>query len=74
MHGSTRERLEELLGAQGVAAGDRETAHHLASCSECATELEALRDHDWLTLLLAAVFRFILPPTCVSLKAPAGLV
>ena len=54
MHGSTRERLEELLGAQGVAAGDRETAHHLASCSKCATELEALRDQARMLRLLKA--------------------
>ncbi|HEY7302793.1 MAG TPA: hypothetical protein VH601_01660 [Bryobacteraceae bacterium] len=44
MHGSIRDRLEELLRAESLAGGHRELTGHLASCAECATELAAMKE------------------------------
>lgn len=43
MHGSTRDRLEELLAARGAASVDRRAGKHLSSCPECASELETMK-------------------------------
>jgi len=42
MHGSIRDRLEDLLAARGAA--DAESARHLANCDECSSELDAMKD------------------------------
>jgi len=42
MHGSIRERLEELLAARG-AVGEKRVAKHLASCAECSDELMSMQ-------------------------------
>ena len=42
MHGSIRDRLEDLLGAEPTTAGHEETAH-LLSCTECSTQLEQMK-------------------------------
>ncbi len=42
MHGSIRSRLEDVLAARGAAA-ERGVAKHLASCAECALELESMK-------------------------------
>jgi anti-sigma factor RsiW len=52
MHGSTRDRLEELLAARRVAAADSEVREHLSSCPECSSELEAMKNHADLLQLL----------------------
>ncbi len=43
MHGSIRERLEDLLAARGAAAGKEASAAHLLRCAECSTELESMK-------------------------------
>jgi len=43
MHGSIRDRLEDLLATRGVAASDQGLAHHLSACQECSSELKAMR-------------------------------
>ena len=52
MHGPIRERLEELLEAQGSAREDQGLQKHLSSCSECALQLGTMRAqaellHTW---------------------------
>lgn len=42
MHGSIRERLEDLLTSERPA-GERDLSDHLASCSECVGELNAMQ-------------------------------
>ena len=52
MHGSTRDRLEELLGVRGTTGGEQWVADHLASCQQCTSQLEAMKAHsDMLQLL-----------------------
>lgn len=54
MHGSIRDRLEDLLSAEGIAAKDSGLVEHLSSCRECSSELEAMRaQSDALQLLRA---------------------
>ena len=48
MHGSIRDRLEDLLTADRSAVKRdmrrmRELLEHLSSCKECSTELQAMR-------------------------------
>jgi anti-sigma factor RsiW len=43
MHGSIRDRLEDLLSAEGSAASDQGLVKHLSSCMECSSELEAMK-------------------------------
>lgn len=43
MHGSIRDRLEDLLGADSQVRNPAEPAGHLASCAECSTELSAMK-------------------------------
>lgn len=42
MHGSMRDRLEDLLAGRGTAAVDG-SVKHLSSCSSCASEFEAMK-------------------------------
>ncbi len=42
MHGSMRDRLEDLLAARGVAAEDEGLVKHLSSCAECSSELQRM--------------------------------
>lgn len=42
MHGSIRDRLEELLGAR-QAAEDEVPAKHLSHCTACSREVEAMK-------------------------------
>jgi predicted anti-sigma-YlaC factor YlaD len=42
MHGSIRNRLEDLLAARGAAVTHQELGKHLSSCAECSTEVEAM--------------------------------
>lgn len=44
MHGSIRDRLEDLLAAEGSAARDQGLIKHLSSCSECSSELGAMKE------------------------------
>ena len=43
MHGSIRDRLEDLLAAGTGSAADAESATHLVSCSECSSELASMK-------------------------------
>lgn len=43
MHGSIRDRLEDLLPAEGSAASDQGLVKHLSSCTECSSELGAMK-------------------------------
>ncbi len=44
MHGSIRNRLEDLLAAKGFAAKDPELIEHLSSCMECSSDLAAMKE------------------------------
>ncbi|MDQ2711017.1 MAG: hypothetical protein M3Y24_02080 [Acidobacteriota bacterium] len=46
MHGPIRDRLEDLLKADGAATIDKNVVDHLASCEGCSSELAALRDQS----------------------------
>ena len=54
MHGSIRDRLEELLAAGLAGARRPELDEHLASCAECSSEVEAMRSHSELLRSLRA--------------------
>lgn len=43
MHGSIRDRLEDLLSAEGSAVRDRGLIKHLSSCRECSSDLAAMQ-------------------------------
>lgn len=43
MHGSIRDRLEDLLRAESSAGGPKGLGEHLASCGECSAELAAMK-------------------------------
>jgi hypothetical protein len=43
MHGSIRDRLEDLLSAEQLAMGHQGLAEHLSSCHECSSELAGMR-------------------------------
>jgi len=52
MHGSTRDRLEELLADRGAGASAREVRQHVSSCPECLSELESMKSQSDLLQLL----------------------
>ena len=59
MHGSIRDRLEDLLTADESAVGQdknstRELLEHLSTCQECATEFQAMKQQADLLRSLAA--------------------
>ena len=54
MHGSTRDRLEELLAARGAAGGDSGVGKHVSSCPECSAEIEGMKTQADLLQLLRA--------------------
>ncbi len=54
MHGSIRDRLEDLLSPKRPAAGERDLTDHLASCSECLSELHAMEDQSVMLQALRA--------------------
>jgi hypothetical protein len=43
MHGSIRDRLEDLLRAGSPAGSDTKLREHLASCAECSAELGTMK-------------------------------
>jgi len=43
MHGSIRDRLEDLLAGGRGAAADADSATHLFSCKECSSELASMK-------------------------------
>ena len=46
MHGSIRDRLEDLLAAKGFAARDPGLIKHLSSCMECSSDLAVMREQS----------------------------
>lgn len=54
MHGSVRNRLEDLLSAERPAAGNNQATEHLASCQECASELASMSSQAALLRTLRA--------------------
>lgn len=54
MHGSTRDRLEELLAARGTAKVGEAVSNHVSSCPECSSELEAMKIHSQMLQQLRA--------------------
>lgn len=46
MHGSIRDRLEDLLAGRGAAAGSERLSGHLHSCEECSSEFETMQAHS----------------------------
>ncbi len=54
MHGSIRDRLEDLLSAEGSAARDPGLVSHLSSCNECSSELAAIKQQAELLSSLRA--------------------
>jgi hypothetical protein len=53
MHGSIRDRLEDLLGA-GQSTGHDDGSNHLSSCLECSTEIQKMRAQSEMLRLLRA--------------------
>lgn len=57
MHGSIRDRLEDLLRADSTVSRDmgcmRDLLDHLSSCSQCATEFQAMKQQADLLRSLA---------------------
>jgi hypothetical protein len=51
MHGSMRDRLEDLLGAE-QSTGHGSGSDHLSSCLSCSTELEKMRAQSEMLRLL----------------------
>jgi hypothetical protein len=54
MHGSIRDRLEDLLAAEGSAGKDQGLIKHLSSCVECSSELGAMKAQSQLLHSLRA--------------------
>jgi hypothetical protein len=46
MHRSIRDRLEDLLPAEGFAARDPELIEHLSSCMKCSSDLTTMREQS----------------------------
>jgi hypothetical protein len=63
MHGSIRDRLENLL-TQGTSIEDVTAREHLRSCAECSNEIEQMRTQNQL-------FRELRPPS-VDLEPEPG--
>lgn len=51
MHGSIRNRLEDLLGAD-LSTGRDDGSNHLSSCLECSTEIQKMRAQSEMLRLL----------------------
>jgi len=43
MHGSVRDRLEDLLAARGRTAANEGLTEHLSSCNECSSEVASMK-------------------------------
>lgn len=43
MHGSIRDRLEDLLAARGAATRNGMVVDHLSNCAACSSELESMK-------------------------------
>jgi anti-sigma factor RsiW len=54
MHGFIRNRLEDLLSAERPVAGSEDQTDHIASCSECASELEMFKSQSQMLRTLRA--------------------
>lgn len=63
MHGSVRNRLEDLLSEERPAAGNSQATEHLASCRQCASELASMSNQ-------AALLRTLRSP--VGVEAAPG--
>ena len=59
MHGSIRDRLEDLLRAESSAGSHAGLREHLASCAECSAELAAMKSQ-------AAMLKKLRPPEQVE--------
>ena len=55
MHGSIRDRLEDLLRAESSVGSQKALSEHLSSCDECAGELAAMKSQ-------AAMLKRLRPP------------
>lgn len=53
MHGSIRDQLEKLLGAEHTTIGHQELTH-LSSCPECSSEFESMKSQSEMLRLLRA--------------------
>ena len=58
MHGSIRDRLEDLLGADRSVLRRDEIGEHVSSCSECSSELETMRQQAQMLRSLKAPGEF----------------
>lgn len=54
MHGSVRDRLEELLAGKSSERECQDVKKHLSACTECSTELRAMKTQSNLLGLLRA--------------------
>jgi anti-sigma factor RsiW len=54
MHGSIRDRLENLISARGAESAENELANHLAACGECSSELASMRSQAEMIRVLRA--------------------
>jgi hypothetical protein len=52
MHGSVRDRLESLLAGDRSTENGQDVENHLSSCTECSTELKAMKGQSNLLGLL----------------------
>lgn len=52
MHGSTQDRLEELLADRGAVDSVEDVREHVSSCPECSSELQAMKAQAGLLQLL----------------------
>jgi anti-sigma factor RsiW len=63
MHGSTRDQLEDVLASKRDWVPSSSLSKHLASCGECASELESMR-------LQSELLRSLRPPS--EMEPPPG--
>ena len=54
MHGSIRDRLEDLLTTEPSGVGNQETTEHLLSCPTCSSALESMRAQSMMLRSLRA--------------------
>lgn len=62
MHGSIRDKLEDLLRGEQRKVQDRGANEHLSSCTECASELESMRTQCELLRSLRTASEIAPPP------------
>ncbi|MGH9582399.1 MAG: anti-sigma factor family protein [Bryobacteraceae bacterium] len=62
MHGSIRDRLEDLLSGERPVAGHKQATEHLASCERCASELALMKGQSALLRELRAPADMEAPP------------